>query len=61
MYYYFKDHPLFGENLVDWFITQCLDEFIPDVLIDVLKTRRMVCIALDSCFRDIGSLYTCME
>ena len=47
MYYYFKDHPLFGENLVDWFITQCLDEFIPDVLIDVLKTRRMVCIALD--------------
>ena len=47
MYYYIKDHPLFGENLVNSFISQCLDEFIPDILIDVLKKRGpLVCIAL---------------
>ncbi|KAK3588818.1 hypothetical protein CHS0354_028467 [Potamilus streckersoni] len=37
MYYYVQDHPLFAENLCDWFINQCLDELIPDLLIDVLN------------------------
>ena len=45
MLYYVKDHPLFGENLVDWFISQCLDEFIPDILIQLLKKGSLlVCI-----------------
>ena len=42
MLYYIKDHPLFGENLVDWFISQCLDEFIPDILIQVLKKGSLL-------------------
>jgi len=49
--YYMKDHPLFGEDLVDLFINECLDEFIPDILMDALNeignavgTRAEFCI-----------------
>ena len=42
MLYYIKDYPLFGENFVDGFIEQCLDEFIPDILIQMLKKGSLL-------------------
>lgn len=42
--YYMKDHPLFSENFVNWFVNQTLDELIPDVMIEALNDiGRMVC------------------
>ncbi|XP_052805906.1 uncharacterized protein LOC128235194 isoform X2 [Mya arenaria] len=35
--YYMKDHPLFSENFVNWFVNRCLDDIIPDVLMDALN------------------------
>lgn len=34
--FYYNDHPLFAESLVNWFINDSLDEIIPDMLIETL-------------------------
>ncbi|XP_063416797.1 uncharacterized protein LOC134699040 [Mytilus trossulus] len=35
--FYYNDHPLFAEGFVNWFINDCLEEIIPDLLIETLN------------------------